>query len=83
MNSAKRALVKLAIVGTLAGGVIGMPLVASAAPNDASGGNTCFGFFFTAGLAKEGITPPVKADFFGFNNAGEFNRSLRELCASN
>jgi hypothetical protein len=80
MTAAKRSLIKLAVIGTLFTGALAMPVVASAAPNTESGNATCYGYAFTAGYAQEGITPPVKADFFGYNNAGEFNHSLQELC---
>lgn len=49
MSVAKRALIKLAIVSTLASGAIAMPLVASAAPSQQS----CHGLWMGGGQGSD------------------------------
>ena len=80
MNSAKRVLIKLAIFGALAGGVIGGPTAAWATPSDNSDPYSCHGYYFASTMAT-GWMPLgafVKAE--GWQNAGDLNKDMRYLC---
>jgi len=78
MIAAKRALLKLAIVGTLAGGAMTMPLIASAAPsNFPDNPNACVGYSSTTANAQFQTLDPDKfradqahGDWGPFNEQG-------------
>jgi len=54
MNTAKRTLLKLALVGTLAGSAIGMPLVASAAAEPNADFSNCHGVLVSQAATEGG-----------------------------
>jgi hypothetical protein len=81
MNSAKRALITLAVFGTLATGAIAMPMVAAAAPT-----TTCpaYGEWTSSGASdknpNEGyanMTPAFLADYYGGQNTGARQQDIR------
>jgi hypothetical protein len=87
MNSLKRAFVKLALVGTLAGGIMGMPLVVSATPNANtpnanSGNNSCLGFYFVGRPAREGTTPVETAAYMN-DGVGATIQGRHAQCGTN
>jgi hypothetical protein len=80
MNAAKRTLIKLAVIGTIATGAITMPMVASAAPNTCS----AYGEWTSSGASDKNpyedyanMTPAFLADYYGGQNTGARQQDIR------
>jgi hypothetical protein len=80
MTAAKRALIKLAIIGTLTSGAIAMPMVASAAPNE----HSCHGLWMGGGKGSDTgqvWNPALHAAAFGGTPADLSEYTFDVYCA--
>lgn len=81
MNTAKRTLIKFALIGSLASGVIGMPMVASAAPNEKS----CHAQWMSPGFQGKGTgkdwDPALHAEAYGGTPADLSEYAFNTYCA--
>ena len=81
MNTAKRALIKLAIVGTLAGGMVGVPMAASAQAEPNHNNGNCFGAIIsTFASADHPVNPAMRFSGGDPTTIGEKLVDVRARC---